>query len=342
MKNDGVERRYASAPERLALTVMSGVALASVGAGILLQWGAASALSLADTFVVALLGAAVVLFGNRSALRWCPWLFGGALLAAATAADLAFAPWLLLGAAAFGAIGWLGRERGRPWSVAPLVHLTLGAALNVTLLWAAIVNGQRPVPAAEYEALSLRAHELLADVPLHDVWKAHLAGADSGTTMLDARWLLVEGFRRNRNVAFVAAAGIRGLLGAVFGWDDASCRDTTSSFVHRLSQADRCRSIDPPGEGLFVYAFEREAMIEIINCTVHVLIVVALEPTADGQNIYWAFYVKPVGWITGFYMALIQPFRRALVYPPVIDRLEREWTTWPVSGREDGGSAIDG
>jgi hypothetical protein len=258
-------------------------------------------------------------------LRWWPWLVAGALLGASAIGDLAFAPWSLGAAAAFVGTGLLGNRGEQRWTVAPLVHLGLGAALNATLLWAFIHNDHRPTPSAEFEALELRAHELLADVPLHDVWSARLAGADTGLTAMEVRWLLVDGFRHNRNTAFVAVASIRGLLGLALGWDEDDCYDPAASFVHRLTEADRSRSLTPPGDSMFVYTFRREAMMEIINCTVHALIAIALDRGKEGHRVYWAFYVKPVGWITRFYMALIQPFRLTVVYPSIIERVERDW-----------------
>ena len=36
-------------------------------------------------------------------------------------------------------------------------------------------------------------------------------------------------------------------------------------------------------------------------------------------------YVKPVGWLTPLYMALIDPFRRWIVYPALIRRTQAAW-----------------
>ncbi|UCG87897.1 MAG: DUF2867 domain-containing protein, partial [Gemmatimonadota bacterium] len=100
-------------------------------------------------------------------------------------------------------------------------------------------------------------------------------------------------------------------------------------------ETDRHRSLTEPGDGLFVYAFEHEALMEIRNCTVHALIGIALEPVEQGYDLYWSFYVERVAWITQFYMALIQPFRRTVVYPPIIDGIERGWTErWSSSQRD--------
>ncbi len=46
-------------------------------------------------------------------------------------------------------------------------------------------RGARVDP-ADYRALPLRAHEFLADVPLHDVWRFRLRGGSPGVTVRPA------------------------------------------------------------------------------------------------------------------------------------------------------------
>jgi hypothetical protein len=36
--------------------------------------------------------------------------------------------------------------------------------------------------------------------------------------------------------------------------------------------------------------------------------------------------VKPSSWLTPVYMALIEPFRRFIVYPAMLGRVRRAWT----------------
>ncbi len=50
-----------------------------------------------------------------------------------------------------------------------------------------------------------------------------------------------------------------------------------------------------------------------------------MEPAPHGYTAYWAIYVKPVNRWTPFYMALIDPFRRLIVYPTLIKRMEAAW-----------------
>jgi len=66
-------------------------------------------------------------------------------------------------------------------------------------------------------------------------------------------------------------------------------------------------------------------VLEARNATVHAFIAAALRPRTDGYTLYAAIYVKPVGRITPLYMALIDPFRRLIVYPSLIRRIQAAW-----------------
>ena len=124
----------------------------------------------------------------------------------------------------------------------------------------------------------------------------------------------------------------------MFGWgrdDPTACR---RSYVQRLSAQDRTRSLDEPGSqrGFWksVYTFDREALGEVINRTVHAFLLFALEPAAGGHTLYWGIYVRPINRFTAFYMALIDPFRRHVIYPVLIRRFEAAWCTrWRAASR---------
>jgi hypothetical protein len=83
----------------------------------------------------------------------------------------------------------------------------------------------------------------------------------------------------------------------------------------------------PSGMFNIVYQLEHEALSEIRNATAHAFLCAVLQPRDNGYRLYWAVYVKPVSWITPVYMALIEPFRRFIVYPAVLRRIERAWRT---------------
>ena len=305
-------------------------ALASLGTAIvvvasLLNQDSTPTILLQDLILVALGGIMVMHLGPGWAFGWTPWIAAGALWGGALMSVLHIAPWPSAAALAFAAAGFCGTRGRRPRLMGRIAIFAVSAGGNGILLWALLFSEHRPISPTEFHSKQLRLHALLADVPLHDVWVAHLQGGPRGITMQEVRWQLVDGFRHNLNTSFIAVAGIREVLGSLFRWDDDRCTSSERSFVHRLTETDRRRSLTEPGDSMFVYTFENEAVMEITNCTVHAFIAIALEPVEDGYDMYWAFYVKRVGWITPLYMALIEPFRHTVIYPPLIEGIENEW-----------------
>ena len=181
----------------------------------------------------------------------------------------------------------------------------------------------------EYERFDLRAHSLLADVPLHDVWAVELSGGAPGRTIVDLRALLSVENLRAVNGAVRFLFGLRAWLGRVFGWDREPPLASRESFLQRLSATDRECSLVAPGttEGSFriLFVSPREAISEIQNSTVHAFSVFALVERSSGYCLYWAIYVRPLGRITSWYMRLIDPFRRVIIYPAVLRYIRAAW-----------------
>jgi hypothetical protein len=161
--------------------------------------------------------------------------------------------------------------------------------------------------------MDLRAHTLLADIPLHDVWIAHLSGGGNDRTLLDTDEAMAEGVTGDETVALAATIVAYVLMARVLGLASEECVDTLSLVRQRLTEADRARSIYRPGERGFVYHFESEALLEIQTCAAHALYVFA------------GAYAKQVSWVTPYYMKLIDPVRRLVVYPSILRRIEQRW-----------------
>lgn len=184
---------------------------------------------------------------------------------------------------------------------------------------------------AEYRELPLRAHELLCDVELHDVWQVDLPHHGFDYTIEAVRPLFAMESLASINLAVRALFALRGWLGRVFRWDadGSAAQDPSESFLGRLTPADHEESLvepgapDPPFTVLYVH--RHEAVGEIRNATVHAFSVLAMQPRFEDYRLYWAIYVRPVGRITGFYMALIGPFRRFIVYPSILRHVHRTW-----------------
>jgi hypothetical protein len=180
----------------------------------------------------------------------------------------------------------------------------------------------------EFERLPLRVHDFLAGVPLHDVWAVDLPRMRSGIT-------LDEFLRAAGAGPFVPSPVVRALLnirfavGRLFGWDrepDATVRET---FATRLTAADLSKSLAPAGarEGPFriVYRFENEQLLELMNRTAHAAALSALVEAANAYRFYFGVYVRKVSRLTSVYMALIDPFRKLIVYPSLLRSVRSTW-----------------
>ena len=122
---------------------------------------------------------------------------------------------------------------------------------------------------------------------------------------------------------------IRLFVGRLLGWDREPAATAWETFTRRLTTADRSRSLAPAGtrEGLFriVYRFENEQLLELINRTAHAAALSALVETADAYRFYFGVYVRRVSPFTPIYMALIDPFRRLVVYPSLLRTVRAKW-----------------
>jgi hypothetical protein len=183
----------------------------------------------------------------------------------------------------------------------------------------------------EYRALPLRVHTLLADTPLHDAWAVDLPRKRDGVTLDNLQRVLSQ-HPLTGGLALPARAlfGLRHALGRVFRLEDQPKGASAASFATGLTAEDRARSSLAPGtpDGQFrvVYRFENERLLEIHNRTVHAALLTALATTEAGYRFYLAVYVRKAGWITPVYMALIDPFRRWIIYPAMLNHIRAIWT----------------
>ena len=181
----------------------------------------------------------------------------------------------------------------------------------------------------QFRSLSLEVHGILSDVPLHDVTAVDLPGGGAGRTISDVRSLMARENLRAANPIVRVLFALRALLGRLFGWDSDRHTRQGTSYIHRLNNDIQRRSVLAPGaaEGTFrlLYVLDRESLVEMHNATVHAFLSSVLVETPSGYRLYWAVYVKPVSRLTPLYMALIEPFRRFIVYPAIFRRIRRAW-----------------
>jgi Protein of unknown function (DUF2867) len=74
-----------------------------------------------------------------------------------------------------------------------------------------------------------------------------------------------------------------------------------------------------------VYRFENEQLVELINRTAHAAALSALVETATAYRFYLGIYVRSVSRFTPLYMALIDPFRKLIVYPSLLHSVCARW-----------------
>jgi hypothetical protein len=181
----------------------------------------------------------------------------------------------------------------------------------------------------EFYALPLRVHTFLADVPLHDVWAVDLPTRRDGVTLSEfLRRASRDGINRLPPVSR-ALFRLRLFLGRIFRLEAEPKDALAASFGSRLTPEDRARSLVVSGtpEGLFrvVYRFENEQLLEVQNRTVHAAALSALTERADSYRFYFAVYVRQRTWITPFYMGLIDPFRKWIIYPAMLKTIRATW-----------------
>lgn len=192
------------------------------------------------------------------------------------------------------------------------------------------------ISAAEFTALPLRVHTFLADVPLHDVWAVGLPAPREPVTLAEFNSFESRSGGRGRLPTPVRALfRLRFFLGRIFRLEAEPKNTAATSFAARLTPEDRARSSAEPGtpDGPFrvVYRFENEMLLEVHNRTAHAAALSALARTASGYRYYFAVYVAKTSWITPLYMALIDPFRRLLVYPAVLRSIRATWLEFVAS-----------
>ena len=184
------------------------------------------------------------------------------------------------------------------------------------------------VSARDFKQLPLRVHDFLTDVPLHDVWAIELPHTRPGVTL--------DEFLRRANThpcrlpaLARALLNIRLFAGRFLGLDREPSGTKWEDFRARLTETDRLKSLVPAGtrDGLFrvVYRFENEQLLEIINRTAHAAALSALIETPTAYRFVFGVYVRNVSRFTPFYMALIDPFRKWVVYPSLLGTVRTTW-----------------
>src|SRR4051794_12675693 len=190
-------------------------------------------------------------------------------------------------------------------------------------------GGGMKLPDSEHTARPWRIHELAGDFRLEDVWALPTPGGPDDFS------LLVGAFAGGDPTQTLSGPGgvlwaRRWKLGELFGGDDPATGigKRVPTLRDRLP-ADLRGTPVPAFEALPfepLYMLDDEFAAETANQTVHALLHLGWVP--DGSGGYrgqMAVLVKPNGLFGNAYMAAIRPFRHAIVYPPMMRGIERQW-----------------
>ena len=182
-----------------------------------------------------------------------------------------------------------------------------------------------------FNRLPLKVHEFLKGIPLHSLDHIELKGGRDSMTVAEIYRAggLSDLDKVELGMATKALFAMRSLIGKIMQWDDVPELVSSESYLPRLSDEERGRSLITPGEvrgiSRVLYCFENEMVLEIINKTVHCFWVVASEPKPDGYALYNAVYVKYLNWRTPIYMAIISPVLKSVIYPAIGESIQRNW-----------------
>ncbi len=189
----------------------------------------------------------------------------------------------------------------------------------------------RRLPASEFLDRPWRIHEYLEGFEVEDVWAVDAAGtlADFPRVvgLVTANDTDESG---SRAVRWLFA--IRWKLGEWFGWDDEDeGLGTRVPTLRDQLPAELRDTVDPgrfaalPFTALYELADEFAA--EIANKTMHGVIHLGAGPAGeDGRfTVRMSILVRTNGVFGRAYMAMIKPFRYAIVYPAMLREMERRW-----------------
>jgi len=197
-------------------------------------------------------------------------------------------------------------------------------------------NGERDagspmrLPSTAHTSRPWRIHELTHDFRLEDVWALPTPGGPDDFPRLVAGIASGDPSQGSSRAARTLWA-IRWKVGELLGWDgpDAGVGSRVPTLRDRLPADLRDASSAPDFAALpftSLYLLENEFAAEIANRTMHGVLHLGWVPDqTGGYRGQLAVLVKPNGLIGTAYMAAIKPFRHLIVYPQMMQQIERAW-----------------
>jgi hypothetical protein len=200
---------------------------------------------------------------------------------------------------------------------------------------------QMRLPKNAHTSRPWRVHEFTGDFELEDVWELPTPGGRDDLARLVRLAVSLSG-GYEYPALFRALFALRWKLGKLFGWDeaDAGVGERVPSLRERLP-ADLLEGprgpdlhavpgrteVDGPPIFVSLYQTRDEWVAEYASRTVHSLMHIGWVPDdcGGGYHAQMAVLVKPNGWLGKAYMAAVNPFRYALVYPMLLRSIGRQW-----------------
>jgi hypothetical protein len=185
------------------------------------------------------------------------------------------------------------------------------------------------LPNSAHTSRAWRIHELTRDFRVEDVWALPTPGGPDDFPRL------VQGIAsgdpsQSPSRAARALWAIRWKVGELLRWDgpDAGLDSRVPTLRDRLPVDLREAPSGPDFEALpfnSLYLIDDEWAAEIANRTMHgVMHIGRISDETGGHRAQMAVLVKPNGLLGTVYMAAIRPFRRLIVYPPMLRQIERQ------------------
>jgi Protein of unknown function (DUF2867) len=186
------------------------------------------------------------------------------------------------------------------------------------------------LPNSAHESRPWRIHEIAGDFELEDVWALQTPGGRDDFHLLVERFASADPSRSASTPVRLLFA-LRWKVGELLGWDrpSAGIGSRVESLRDRLPPDLRAADPGPEFEGLPftpLYLLEDEWAAEIANRTMHGVLHLGWVP--DGPGRYrgqMAVLVMRNGLLGTAYMTAIRPFRHLIVYPQMLNGMERGW-----------------
>ena len=186
------------------------------------------------------------------------------------------------------------------------------------------------LPSSAHTSQPWRIHELTYDFRLEDVWALPTPGGPDDFRRLVAGIASGDLSQASSRAARTLWA-IRWTVGELLGWDgpDAGVGSRVPTLRDRLP-ADLCDAPSGPDFASLpftsLYLLENEFAAEIANQTMHGILHLGWVPDKGGRyRGQMAVLVKPNGLLGTGYMAAIRPFRHLIVYPQMMQQIDRAW-----------------